>query len=210
MKNIKIVSIDQVEPNDYNYNKMSEDQMNQELASLEEFGVVRSIVTYQKEKGGKYIIIDGEHRFKILKEAGVARCPIRNLGVVPESDAKLLSVTLNEVRGQTDYIKMADLFSSIKDYSLEDMAAILPYGADELGSIIDSADFDWDEYGFGDDYEETKVTDFATITCRVKQDEADLIEQKANKLCQELGIKSDKESVQLGYLMEHLLETRVQ
>ena len=209
MKKTKIVPIDQVEPNDYNYNKMSEDQIQNELKSLQEFGVVRSIITYQKEKGGKYIIVDGEHRYRLLKEQGVGRCPVRNLGVVPEPDAKLLSVSLNEIRGQTDYIKMADLFSGIKMYSIENMAEILPFGEDEIQAIIDSADFDWDEYDFGEDYEETKVTDFATINCRIKQDEADLIEQKANKLCIELGFNSDKESVQLGYLMEHLLEKRV-
>ena len=209
MKKSKIVPIDQVEPNNYNYNKMSEDQIQNELKSLQEFGVVRSIVTYQKEKGGKYIIVDGEHRYRLLKEQGVGRCPIRNLGVVPEPDAKLLSVSLNEIRGQTDYIKMADLFSSIKMYSIENMAEILPFGEDEIQAIIDSADFDWDEYDFGQDYEETKVTDFATINCRIKQDEADLIEQKANKLCIELGFNSDKESVQLGYLMKHLLEKRL-
>lgn len=208
---MQLVDINRVLPNAYNYNEMSEKSLDRARQALREFGVVRAILVRQIA-GGKFEIVDGEHRWKLLKAEGATQCPVRNLGEVSATEARALTVTMNEIRGQQDYIKMADLFASIKDYSTEAMASMLPFAAEEITSMIEAASFDWSAYDFGpgETPPEDMVSEYATITCRVQQEDADLIDRKAAALCEKYGIRSDKEGVQRGMLFTHLLEQRRQ
>lgn len=201
----KLVPIDDVQPNLYNYNEMSAAQIERERKSLEQFGVVRAVIVRQAAVPGKYIIVDGEHRWKILKEAGAEFCPIRDLGIVSEAEARALTVALDEIRGQSDYVKLSELFASIKAYTPEQMAELLPYDVSEITAMVEATEYDWSEFDFTEP-SASMVSEYGTIVCRVTQEDAELIERKAGKLCEEMGFKSDKEAIQLGHLFEYLLE----
>lgn len=206
---LKTVNISYVYPNDYNYNEMSEEMMEKEAEAFRRFGVVRSILV--RQMGPKhYVIIDGEHRFKILRDAGITRVPIRNLGKISDEEAKVLTVALDDIRGQADFIKTAELFADVKDYTLEEITTFLPYKKEELETMIDAIDFDFGEYGDPTDpFEDDMVTEYGTILCRVPKDEAGELDAAAEAMATELGVSDKKEAAQLGKLFTHLLKEAV-
>lgn len=70
------VPLENIIPNDYNPNIMSELQYTALLFEIQEFGC-RSPILVRKNAGGMppYMIIDGYHRWKAAKEAGKTTIP---------------------------------------------------------------------------------------------------------------------------------------
>ena len=203
---LKLVPIAQVFPNDYNYNEMSAELIEKEAKAFKKFGVIRSILV-RRVAPNRYSIIDGEHRYKILRDAGVSKVMVRDLGKVSDEDAKTLTIAMDEIKGQPDFIKAAELFAGIKDYAVEGICELLPYKTDELTTMMAAVDFDYAEYGApGDPFLDDMVTEFGTILCRVPKDDATKIDTEAEDLASSLGISDKKESVQLGKLFTHLLK----
>lgn len=67
VNNVKWVSIDKIQANDYNPNKVAKTEMSLLLLSIKEDGYTQPIVTYYDELKDKYIIVDGFHRYSIMK-----------------------------------------------------------------------------------------------------------------------------------------------
>lgn len=61
------VDLNQMEPNNYNPNKMNERQYAAEMESIQHFGFIDPI-TLRVNEEGNYIIVDGEHRWRATKE----------------------------------------------------------------------------------------------------------------------------------------------
>lgn len=203
---LKTVKIDQVFPNDYNHNEMSKEMVEKEAEAFRRFGVLRSVLVRQTGPG-RYVIIDGEHRYKILKESGEKEITIRNLGKITDEEAKTLTIALDEIKGQKDFIKAAELFAGIKTYSLDEIATFLPYKTDELKTMVEAVDFDFSEYGpLTDPFVDDMVSEYGTILCRVPKDEAGDLDAAASTLATRLGISDKKEPVQLGRVFTHLLK----
>lgn len=66
--NVKLVPIDKIVANDYNPNKVATPEMKLLKLSIELDGVTMPIVTYYDNKQDIYIIVDGFHRYTILKD----------------------------------------------------------------------------------------------------------------------------------------------
>ena len=65
---VKLVEIEKVIANDYNPNKVANPEMKLLAHSIEEDGLTMPIVTFYDKKIDKYVVVDGFHRFTILKE----------------------------------------------------------------------------------------------------------------------------------------------
>lgn len=66
--NPKLVDINKVVANDYNPNKVANPEMKLLAHSIEEDGLTMPIVTYYDEEIDKYIVVDGFHRYTIVKD----------------------------------------------------------------------------------------------------------------------------------------------
>ncbi len=206
---LKTVPISEVYPNDYNHNEMPPEMMEKEEEAFRRFGVIRSVLVRSPEPK-RYIIIDGEHRYKILKNAGETMIQIRDLGPISEEEAKMLTVVLDEIKGQKDFIKSAELFAGVKAYTHEEIASFLPYKVEEIDTMVGALDFDFTEYGsLKDPFEDDMVTEFGTIVCRVPKDEAGELDAAAEAMATTVGVSDKKEAVQLGKLFTHLLKEAV-
>lgn len=204
---LKMVPVGLVTPNNWNYNEMNHEQMEKERNSLQTFGVVRAILAYWDEVKERYVIIDGEHRFKLMEEAGLTTVPVRVRNDLSLADAQALTIAINEIRGQDDFLKLADLFASISSFTPEEVASLVPYSPAEVKSLAEASDFDLDrEFDFEGPEPEDMVSEHYTLTARVPVKDAELIETKAAVICGDLGIRSEKAAVQLGMLFAHLLE----
>lgn len=66
--NIKRVPVEKIEANDYNPNKVATKEMELLYTSIKEDGYTMPIVCYYDEKRDKYTIVDGFHRYSIIKK----------------------------------------------------------------------------------------------------------------------------------------------
>ena len=207
---LKTVDINSVWPNDYNPNEMPPDLMAKEEEAFKRFGVIRSILVRQISKS-RWSIIDGEHRYKILKEAGMKRIQIRDLGPIPDDEAKALTVVLNEIKGTPDFIKAAELFASVKSYDAEVLSSFLPYKPEEIQTMIDAVSFDFSEYGSPKDpFEPDDGAPYAKIACRVPQDESGALDAAAEAQATRLGIEDKNDAIKFGRVFSALLKASVE
>ncbi len=200
------VNVDQVEPNDYNFNVMTPALLAKERESLTRFGMVKPPLVWEPITG-HYIIIDGEHRYSVLKDAGETEITVRNLGKIELKEAKQLTILLNEIRGEPDYTKLTSLFGSLDSLTVEDISKILPYSAEEVTAMVDSAGFDWGEYDFSREPEEPKKpsAEYVEIVCRIPDEDVGPIKEKTDALCEKHGFYDKSAPVQLGKLFDHML-----
>lgn len=66
--NVKLVPMNKVISNDYNPNKVATMEFKLLIHSIEEDGLTQPIVTYYDKDIDKYIVVDGFHRFIILRD----------------------------------------------------------------------------------------------------------------------------------------------
>lgn len=71
--NVQLVSIHLIEANDYNPNKMASPELNLLAHSIEQDGVTQPLVCYEDLARKKYILVDGFHRYLVLKKNFKAR-----------------------------------------------------------------------------------------------------------------------------------------
>lgn len=65
------------------------------------------------------IIIDGEHRYKAAQKAGLTEVPVITINI-PEHEAKILTINMNQIKGELDPRSFATLLDSMKkDYTQE-------------------------------------------------------------------------------------------
>jgi len=109
---VKEIPIDQIEPNPWNPNRMSKREFEALKQEIQKRGQIYPIVVRELENG-KYQIIDGEHRWKAMKELGYRTIKIINLGKVDDRLAKILTVNLNQIRGEFDIEALYTLIESM-------------------------------------------------------------------------------------------------
>jgi hypothetical protein len=72
-----------------------------------------------------------------------------NLGKISDTQAKKLTITLNETRGRADVIAKSELLGNIMEeagMSLKELQMGLPYIEKELNELVDMGKFDWDSF----------------------------------------------------------------
>lgn len=123
----KVVDISELQPNDYNPNRMPHKEMELLEDCIRRFGFLFPIVTTWDEDINKYRIIDGYHRYETLKRMDQTRVLIVDLEV-SYHDAVQLTVLMNRIKGLHQVEKMSDLVVKLEDLGLEDSEI-----ADNLG-----------------------------------------------------------------------------
>lgn len=154
------IPINKVIPNPWNPNKQTERQYAAELESICDNGFVMPIIVRKHpSEEGCFEIIDGEHRWKALKQiAAEGRASKGNVPTLlekqeipsvvlalDEAKAKRLTVIMNETRGRADLTSLGVLLSELAPEFGEDLIIGLPYTPEQLNEILDIAKFDWTE-----------------------------------------------------------------
>lgn len=128
---VKYLPINQVKANTWNPNKMDVKTMAKLKADIQRNGFVQPILVRQT-KTDEWEIIDGFHRWTVLKELGYAEVPAIESDM-DDTEAKLKTVQLNYMRGSAVPIRLANLIHDLnKTMTLEDLEAALPYEKVEL------------------------------------------------------------------------------
>jgi len=136
-----LVELAAVKPNKWNYNTQTPAVFQKVVESIRRYGFSDPIVV-RNLGSDKYEIINGEHRYRAAIELGMKQVPVFTLGVVDDVKAKQLCITLNELSGSPDEVRLATLMRDIASKAdLIELADVMPYSGNEIRQMIDSVDF---------------------------------------------------------------------
>jgi len=134
------IPIKSIFPNKWNFNVQTETRFKSLKATLSRFGKIYPIIVRKIAKD-KYEIVDGEHRWKALRQLGVKMVPVKNLGVVSDILAKELMTILNQTRGSANLEKLGISLSRIvstMEEEGENPLDLLPYEDDQFERLLAS------------------------------------------------------------------------
>lgn len=118
--NIKRVPVEKIEANDYNPNKVATKEMELLYTSIKEDGYTMPIVCYYDEKRDKYVIVDGFHRYSIIKkykniynrEGGCLPVSVINKDI---NNRMASTIRHNRARGKHQVELQANLVAMLKE-----------------------------------------------------------------------------------------------
>lgn len=122
---IQWVSIDDVEPNDYNPNTVAQKEMGLLYRSIKHDGYTQPVVTIYDDERKKYIIVDGFHRYFTCKENEDIK--ERNNGMLPIvvikkdiNERMAATIRHNRARGEHSIKGMSNMVFNMMQNGWED------------------------------------------------------------------------------------------
>lgn len=146
------VEIDYIRPNKWNPNVQDKKMFEKEKKSILELGFLGSILCREHEVTGYYEILDGEHRWKAAKELGYTKMMVENIGKIPDEEAKLLTILINNLKGKDDVFKRAKILEALNEGQL----SLLPFTAEEIEHEKQFVKFNFADFDNGDEPDEEK------------------------------------------------------
>lgn len=138
---IRVVLVADIEVNDWNPNAMDMETFNILVETVRQEGMNQPILVREKPgESDKYELIDGEHRLKASKAAGLLKIVVI---VVPYSDsmAKVRTVSMNNIRGEYIPLKMAKLLVELQEeYSEEEIRRMTGVREEEFANLLNLLD----------------------------------------------------------------------
>jgi len=106
---VKQLKLSDIELNSYNPNKMQDNYYNALKNNIKQDGYLQPLLVNHIDD--KYVIIDGEHRYKALKELGFDKVDCWIISI-PEAEAKKLTLKMG-LSGEYDSIHLSGLLDSM-------------------------------------------------------------------------------------------------
>ena len=144
------IEIGKLVPNPWNVNRMSKAMQGKLAAYLKREGLVEPLVVRPHQNG--FEILGGYHRWRICKEElGYEAVPCIVVEGLSDKRAKVLSINLNSMKGETIPSLMSSLLNDLQqDIPLPDLEAALPYEKTEIQDFLSLMQL---PAGFADDLE---------------------------------------------------------
>lgn len=117
-KTPEIVDLSLLVANDYNPNKMPKKEMDLLAECISTYGFLFPIIV--NEEKGKYIIVDGYHRYETLKRLKSDKASIINLKIKQEQRMQL-TVLMNRIKGMHQVESMSHLLVKLSNLGMEDI-----------------------------------------------------------------------------------------
>ena len=139
---IEEIPINKLKECDWNY-KTDDDFIQEALINnLKRNGQIENLIV-REAKGGKYEVVNGNHRLRALKTLDFKTAFCFNLGEITELEAKRIALETNETKFRSNEYSLAKLLEEIKnDPDMEDLNETLPYNELQLQAFEDLAQFD--------------------------------------------------------------------
>jgi ParB-like chromosome segregation protein Spo0J len=132
---VKLVPIENVISNDYNPNKVATPEMKLLKLSIELDGVTMPIVCYYDKENDVYIVVDGFHRYTILKD--YLKSDVVPIVVIDKTLDERMGSTIrhNRARGTHKIRSMSDIVLELTKQGWEDISICKKLGMD-LDEVI--------------------------------------------------------------------------
>ncbi len=121
------IELDKIEPNEYNPNAMKPREFNALKGNIKKNGFLLPILLRAEKE--KFIIVDGEHRWRACLELKYEKIPAVILEKEGKSDiiSKLLSLQMNKIRGEHDEYKEGLIYQEAIEMNIN---------VDEISSLL--------------------------------------------------------------------------
>jgi len=123
-----LIPIEKVVANDYNPNSVAKPEMNLLTISIEEDGLTMAIVVFYDDTQDKYIIVDGFHRYTIVKD--YFKSDVIPATIIDKDIGQRIASTIrhNRARGVHKVMGMSDIVAILIKNGWDDIRI-----ANELG-----------------------------------------------------------------------------
>jgi len=131
------VPVGSLKPNSWNFNIVPDETMVSIVAGIHRHGFVGAILVWK----GKSIIIDGEHRWRAARNAGLKRIPVIELEL-DDAKARELTVAFNQNRGYPDEDKLAEAVRFVAEATnaaRKELQTMLGISAKEIDEMLHDA-----------------------------------------------------------------------
>jgi len=142
--------LSELKPAPYNPRKIDKETLEKLKQSIQNFGYVEPLVWNKRTKR----IVGGNQRLRVLQELGVEEVEVVVVDL-DEDREKLLNLALNKITGEWDFLKLAELFESLKDLEnvelsgfeiseIEDLiGGLIPIEPDESDLDVAKRESEW-------------------------------------------------------------------
>lgn len=177
---ITLIKMERIAPNTYNPNVVPMDLMAKLRAEIAQKGLCEPIIV--RQAGDGYVIVDGEHRWRICRELNWDEMPCI-IKDYDDAEAKIKTVQLNYMRGMPIPVRLASLIHDLnKEIPLADLARRLPYEEPQLLDTLELLKLPED---FGKTVEVQALEEAGdaplVMTIVVYKSQADVIEKALSK-----------------------------
>lgn len=132
----KLVKIDQLVKADWNYKNDNPELAAKLAENMKRNGQVENILVRHLPTGFLEVV-NGNHRFDALKLLGAEEVMAYDLGEISQEHAMRIAIETNETRFDSDSEKLEGILREIAgSFSLEDLAATMPFKPDELAQYF--------------------------------------------------------------------------
>jgi len=145
------IDVESLTPSPENYKDGGDEPEKEKLLmdALEENikrnGVIENILVRELDTGF-FEVVNGNHRYKVVKKLGIEKIMCFNLGKITLLEAKRVAIETNETRFQANRVKLAEEINALmEDYDVSDLLSTMPYTENELDDFKKMIDFDWSE-----------------------------------------------------------------
>ncbi len=176
---VKWVKLDKVRANDYNPNTVADEEMELLFKSIREDGYTQPIVTVYHEDEDEYEIVDGFHRYRVIKkydeisDRSYGRLPIT---VIDKSMQERMASTVrhNRASGTHGVQGMSEVVRGMKEEGMsdEEICEELGMEAEELARLKHTSGFSklFDDVDYNNSWQDTRQIE---VRKAFEQDEGD-------------------------------------
>jgi ParB/RepB/Spo0J family partition protein len=143
--NIEYLPTTEIQENAYNPNVVSDAVMAALVANVKRNGFTQPILVRPNTGEGRaYEVVDGEHRLRAARAAGIEFVPCV-VTMIDDAEAKAQTLAMNQIRGEMDSSQVAALIRDIDagGIDLDQLAIFTGFSEDELRDLDRLLDIDW-------------------------------------------------------------------
>lgn len=140
---LKKVPVHMIRENPWNPNRMTPEMFELEKKSIRDNGYISPVIVRSIGEDGKvFEIIDGAHRFRAVVDLGEEVIRVVDLGVIPDHQAKALTLKLNDIHGESDEELKRQLVADLLGaFSPLELTETLPYDTDYYNQFPEFAEW---------------------------------------------------------------------
>ena len=127
------IKLSDLKPSEYNPRQISEDELNKLSKSIQKFGFVEPVVINKD-----LTIIGGHQRIKAAELLGLTTVPCYKVDL-PEKEAKVLNLALNNISGEWDDTKLRELLEELNGDGLLELTGFVKEELDELIELFEES-----------------------------------------------------------------------
>ena len=139
------IATSMLQPNPWNPNVMSQAMFAKALNSITEYGFIDPVTVMPE--GAHYLIIDGEHRWRVALQLKMPYVPCIVLSGINKQAAKKLTTILNGLHGEPDPNKLSVLLKElVESEPIESLLSTMPFEMEQFTELAGITPFDWDAF----------------------------------------------------------------